>query len=238
MPPVCLTYPSKALEAFGTAIIDACKKYDDYEVKTLDLVGESARLSRLPFSLNIDRKTGERCYYCVPISINELSCMSVEDVLKLAKNPKPFPIIKHPSEKVAEYLKKFDLKVEKEKEKGDIERFLREVERKKYINKPNTFKKPGMRSCLRNALNQQLDGGKGHLIRLAIAWEMKVNNTPLEDAINAYKTQKDFNYKKVSYQVGRVYRDPIDKPFTCDKITKLGFCDQSCSKFKQNQGGW
>ena len=232
LPVINLTYSSEAIEKFGMGLKDALK------LKTLDCIGETARLGRFPYTMNYDRKTGEKKYFCVPIPAHMVLDATIEEILKVAKEPQITHVVKWPSLKVTEYLQKFDDKVREEKKKQALESFLREFEQKKWGRRAKRkYSFQGMRSCLKNALNQQLNNEKGHLIRLAIALEMKHTGYSLEETINAFKTQEDFDYKISSYQVGRVFAQD-NKPFKCKTIEEQGFCDRSCSKFKAKGGAF
>ena len=53
-------------------------------------VGQTSRLRRVPNTVNMSSSDGRgNARYCIPLTVDDLD-LSVEDILSLAKKPKPY----------------------------------------------------------------------------------------------------------------------------------------------------
>ena len=98
----------------------------------------------------------------------------------------------------------------------------RQPARRKTANTP--------RPCIIEALNCQLTGPNGHLMRLAIAGEYKRLGYTEEEIIDLFRNQADFDYNTCRTQISSVDQE---KTANCTTITELGYCLPSCS-FKED----
>jgi len=79
------------------------------------------------------------------------------------------------------------------------------------------------------ALNKQLEGQGGHLMRLAIAVEhLHLGMKPSEVA-SLFQSQSDYDYEK-SLRFIEDARRRCYKPFKCRTIRELGFCLPDCER--------
>jgi len=92
--------------------------------------------------------------------------------------------------------------------------------------------KRGIRPCIWAALDKQLDGGNGHLMRLAIVREFLATGYSVEEIIPLFQRQADFNLEKTRYYVEHAAKNPV-RPFRCKTIKELGFCLPNCKKLKR-----
>jgi len=81
----------------------------------------------------------------------------------------------------------------------------------------------GIRPCIEAALNQQLNGPNGHLMRLAIAREYLAAGLAVMEVVGLFRSQRDFDAEKTRYYVEYACKNP-GRPFKCETICKLGFC--------------
>jgi DNA primase large subunit len=98
--------------------------------------------------------------------------------------------------------------------------------------KPNfgKIKKDGnVRPCILAALDRPLEGGNGHLMRLAVAREFLNAGYNVDEIIPLFKNQSDFKLEKTRYYVEHAAKNPT-KPFTCRKIRELGYCLPNCGR--------
>ena len=99
--------------------------------------------------------------------------------------------------------------------------------------KPSFISSTEPRPCIIEALKQQLTGGNGHLMRLAIAAEYKSLNYPTEQIIQLFKSQLDFDFQTSLTQIESA--DP-QKTATCQSISEYGYCLPNCIWKKQQSG--
>lgn len=93
-----------------------------------------------------------------------------------------------------------------------------------------------VRPCIQAALKQPLDGGNGHLMRLAVAVEFLHADMKTEDVAKLFQAQPDFSLKRSFYFVRNAQKKRY-KPFKCQTIRKLGFCLTNCKMTKKPSGG-
>jgi DNA primase large subunit len=79
------------------------------------------------------------------------------------------------------------------------------------------------------ALDRPLEGGNGHLMRLAVAREFLNAGYNMDEIIPLFKNQSDFKLEKTRYYVEHAAKNPT-KPFTCQKIRELGYCLPNCGR--------
>ena len=91
----------------------------------------------------------------------------------------------------------------------------------------------GARPCISAALNRQLEGEGGHLMRLAIAIEhLHLGMKPFEIA-PLFQSQSDYDYERSLYFVEDALKRGY-KPFKCKTIQALGFCLHGCRRFNDD----
>jgi hypothetical protein len=93
-------------------------------------------------------------------------------------------------------------------------------------------KNEGIRPCIIAALEKPLEGGNGHLMRLAVAREYLAAGCSVDEIVPLFQNQMDFNPTKTRYYVLHASQHPT-KPFTCRKIRELGFCLQNCRSVRR-----
>jgi len=86
-----------------------------------------------------------------------------------------------------------------------------------------------IRPCILAALEKPLEGGAGHLMRLAIAREYLAAGYSIDEIVPLFQNQPDFNPNKTRYYVEHAAKHPT-KPFTCQKIRELGYCLPNCGR--------
>ena len=167
---------------------------------TLDqsVIGDVKRLARCPLSLH--EKTGSLC-----IPVTDRKQPFVPESLDAYRTLDPSllsPVIK-------------ELKIRERLQSA--------------LPKPNfRVKRDGrIRPCILAALEKPLEGGAGHLMRLAIAREYLNAGYSIEQIVLLFKNQADFNPNKTRYYVEHAAKHPT-KPFTCRKIRELGYSLQNC----------
>jgi DNA primase large subunit len=94
---------------------------------------------------------------------------------------------------------------------------------------PEKLEEGRIRPCILAALEAQLDGGSGHLMRLAIAREFLAAGYSVDEIVPLFKGQADFNPERTRYYVEHAARNPA-KPFKCSTIRELGFCLPNCRR--------
>ncbi|MFA5366050.1 MAG: bifunctional DNA primase/polymerase, partial [Candidatus Bathyarchaeia archaeon] len=91
-------------------------------------------------------------------------------------------------------------------------------------HKPTTNLKEA-RPCITEALKQQLTGGNGHLMRLAIAAEYKRLGYTTEQIIELFKAQKDFDSEE---SLKGVNSAKPELAANCNSIKEYGYCLNEC----------
>jgi hypothetical protein len=103
----------------------------------------------------------------------------------------------------------------------------KEADRKRLCLRYRKVK--GLRPCVSAALNKQLDGQGGHLMRLAIAIEhLHYGMNPSEIA-QLFQNQSDYSYEKSLGFVKDAQKRGY-KPFKCKTIQMLGYCLPHCRR--------
>jgi hypothetical protein len=169
---------------------------------TLDqsVIGDIKRLARCPFSMHQETSS-----LCCPVTLERKPYIPEDLNIYRTLDPSLLgPIIKEL--KAREKLS--SLKVSK------IPKFPK-----------NEGKR--IRPCIIAALEKPLEGGNGHLMRLAIAREYLAAGYSIDEVISLFQHQADFNQAKTRYYVEHAAKNPT-KPFTCQKIKELGFCLPNC----------
>jgi len=106
-----------------------------------------------------------------------------------------------------------------------LKQIQKETDRRRLILRHKNVK--GVRPCVSAALNKQLEGKGGHLMRLAIAVEhLHLGMQPPEVAV-LFRSQGDYDYGKSLGFVEDAQKRGY-KPFKCKTIQALGFCLQNC----------
>lgn len=172
------------------------------DLPTLDsgVVGDIKRLARCP--LSVHEKTGS---LCVPVTFERKPFIPEDlDAYRTLDSSLLSPIIKEL------------------KDRGML---------KNTLPKPNIrMRRDGrIRPCITAALGKPLDGGNGHLMRLAIAREYLNAGYSIDEIVPLFQNQPDFNPEKTRYYVENAARHPA-KPFRCDTIRGLGFCLPDCRR--------
>lgn len=169
------------------------------QLKTVDpkVIGDIKRLSRLPYSIH--EKSGKLCQ---PINL-EMKTLEPEeiDLDFFVENGLSLDLLEHSSKRLKERIEKL----------------------KKLSKKKKTVKAGAIRPCIQEALNKQLHGGAGHLMRLAIACEYLAAGFPVEEIVALFQNQTDFNERKTRYFIEHAQKSGY-KPFKCEKIRELGYC--------------
>jgi hypothetical protein len=80
-----------------------------------------------------------------------------------------------------------------------------------------------IRPCIEEAVRRFLDGGAGHLMRLAIVREYGAVGWGADSIIQLFSSQADYDEETSRYYVEQALRNPA-RPFTCSTIRGLGFC--------------
>jgi DNA primase large subunit len=68
-------------------------------------------------------------------------------------------------------------------------------------------------------------------MRLAVAREFLAAGYSVDEVVQLFKGQADFNPDKTRYYVEHAARNPA-KPFRCETIRRLGFCLPSCGRWR------
>lgn len=181
------------------------------KLPTLDLnvVGDLKRLERVPYSVH--EGTG---LLCQPVDLDG----------------KPSPPEKC---NISEY-RKSGLSTELLR---DVLKEVREEDGKSIVQKAIVKADGRVRLCIQAALNQPLEGGNGHSMRLATAIELLNAGYTVDEVVSLFKSQPDFNPGKTRYYVEHALKRGY-KPFKCSTIRRLGYClGSSCSFYKKQFGG-
>jgi hypothetical protein len=108
-----------------------------------------------------------------------------------------------------------------------LKQIQKEPDKRRLILRHKNVK--GVRPCVSAALDKQLEGKGGHLMRLAIAIEhLHLGMQPSEIAV-LFRSQSDYDYGKSLDFVEDAQKRGY-KPFKCKTIQALGFCLPDCRR--------
>jgi len=107
----------------------------------------------------------------------------------------------------------------------------READRNRLTLRDKNVK--GVRSCVSAALDKQLEGQGGHLMRLAIAVEHLHSGMKPFEVAALFQNQRDYDYEKSLGFVEDAKKRGY-KPFKCRTIRELGFCLPDCRRHKND----
>ena len=108
---------------------------------------------------------------------------------------------------------------------------LKSREKLASIKRPAPKHVKGIRPCVQAALSVPLEGGNGHLMRLAVAREYLAAGYTVDEIVALFQSQPDYNPDKTRYYVQHAQKNPA-KPFKCKTIRELGFCLPNCRRMK------
>jgi hypothetical protein len=171
------------------------------KLETLDMnvVGDIKRVARVPYSVH--EKTQK---LCVPVTRDHKPCW----IMDLQ------PFREHGLDSA--FMDLCKAKAEQKPRKRVFQSALRS-----HVK--------GVRPCLEAALNADLSGKEGHLIRLAIAREYLKNGYSPEQTAELFKNQSDYSFEiSLSYVHYALSNDC--QPFKCSTIRDLGFCLENCPR--------
>lgn len=95
-----------------------------------------------------------------------------------------------------------------------------------------TVKSLAVRPCIEEALTKPLHGASGHKMRLAIAIEYLRAGLSVDEVVQLFQSQTDFNPEKTRYYVEHAKKKGY-RPLKCQTIRELGFClGSSCSRLQ------
>jgi len=183
--------------------------------ETLDgeVIGDIKRLERVPYSIH--QETGA---ICQPVDLNR----------------NPIPVEKINLDLYREHgldTKVLEIVCREVKEKKRWEEARARIRMKRSIK----FGEKKIRPCISEALKKQLEGHGGHLMRLAIAVEFLNKGYSVDQVVDLFRSQGDFDEKKTRYFVEDALKKHY-KPFRCLKIRNLGFClGDSCPIYKRRK---
>ena len=178
------------------------------DLKTLDIkvIGDLKRLARVPFSLH--EKSGKMCQ---PVDLQGKP--SVPDVTQLRErglDPELLrPVLKH------------------------VKQLLKALEKTREVHPTRKIK--GVRPCITEALKMPLEGGSGHLMRLACAIELLHTGLTVNEVASYFKNQADFSLEKTRRYIEHAQKRGY-KPFRCETIRALGYCLGSSCPLKLKGG--
>ena len=175
----------------------------DYETLDPQPLSDVKRLARVPYSRH--EETGHRC---TPVTMNG------------------DPLLVLPS--AIDGYRQHGLSVEL------VERTLEQIEKRRKRRRPRHKKRQiqfsDVRPCVNSALRQNLEGH--HKMRHVIAVEFLHLGWRVEDVVQLFATQPDFDPEESRYQVSHARRQGY-RTYTCEKIRGLGFClEDECPIFK------
>jgi len=183
------------------------------KLPTLDkgVIGDIKRLARLSYSIH--EKTERQC---VPVNL-EGNPLTIETIAPYRESGL--------ETKLLETICK-ELAAKKRWEE------IRAKRRKTYkFDKASRTARP----CIEVALSLPLHKGEGHKMRLGVAVEHLCKGFSMDEVVDLFRSQVDFNESKTRYFVTDAQRKGY-KPFKCSTIKELGFClGESCSIFKRRR---
>jgi hypothetical protein len=180
----------------------------DFETLDSAILGDIKRLARLPFSIH--EKTGKMC-----------SPLSLSHVFIKPKN--------------LEIYKEYSL------DTNILEKVCKELKAEEKWHKHLSETRVGFKSltshrvrpCIKVAVSLPLNHGEGHKMRLAIVAEYLKRGSSVDQIIDLFRGQKDFNERKTRYFVEDAQHKGY-KPFKCKTIKELGFCIKNeCKIYKR-----
>jgi hypothetical protein len=110
---------------------------------------------------------------------------------------------------------------------------LKRREKLASIKRPAPKHVKGIRPCIQAALQRPLNGGSGHLMRLAVVREYLAAGRSVDEIVSLFHSQADYSEEKTRYYVQQAARNP-SKPFKCETIRRLGFCLPNCRRRERN----
>jgi hypothetical protein len=169
-----------------------------YETLDPQVIGDIKRLARVPYSRH--EKTGA---FCLPLTLQMQSLQILPSALEGYRN---HGLGLGVFQNVTKELQKPKLK--------------RSIHVKKAILRLSSG---SVRPCIEVALQTNLHEKSGHLMRLAIATEYLNRGYTIENVVQLFQDQTDFNESKTRYFVEDAQRKGYN-PFKCETIQTLGFC--------------
>ncbi|MEM0053273.1 MAG: hypothetical protein QXL89_03740 [Nitrososphaeria archaeon] len=98
--------------------------------------------------------------------------------------------------------------------------------------RPDSGIKCNIRPCIMAALEKALEGANGHLMRLAITREYLSAGYSVDEIVQLFRRQPDFNERKTHYYV-EYAANHSTRPFKCETIKQLGYCI-NCKRFYED----
>jgi hypothetical protein len=193
-------------KAIYTRLQEKLLKGLKYETLDPEVLGDIKRLARVPYTTH--EKSG---LLCEPITQNRQSLLVLPPALEGYR--------KHG---IQEEL--FRKVTEEVKLKQKIEECRKR--RRSSIRLPTDSH---IRPCIIKALQTDLDGEYGHLMRLAIAVEYLNNGYTVDQVVALFQTQGDFDARKTRAMVEHAKKRGY-KPRKRETLQKYGFCHgQHCT---------
>jgi len=181
----------------------------NFETLDQSVIGDLKRLARIPYSTH--EKTGKLCH---PLTLTHQFF-----------DPKSLEIYR-------EHGLDTSLIREVIKEITSREKIQRSRPARSKIHASNYKVRP----CILEALKHPLEDHGGHKMRLAIAIEFLHKGLPVDQIVDLFQNQADFNRERSRYYVEDAKRKGY-KPFRCSTIRKLGFClGESCPFYGKIKG--
>jgi hypothetical protein len=107
-----------------------------------------------------------------------------------------------------------------------------------FAPKPRPIPSGGkLRPCIQEALKRPLDGGEGHLMRIAVVreYQHRLRSGP-EEIVLAFSSQADYDPERSRFYVKRLMEAP-GRPFRCETIRRLGYClNGECPAYRRRFG--
>lgn len=180
-----------------------------YETCDPQPLGDIKRLARVPYTRH--EKTGA---LCLPLTLEGQQLQVLPSAIEGYRNHGLGP---HIFRNVAKELQK-----PKKKRSAHIMKAILKLSNRK------------VRPCIEVALETPLDEQHGHLMRLAIATEYLNQGYAVEEVVQLFQGQADFNEEKTRYFVKDAQAKGY-KPFKCGTIKTLGFCLDNCPILKRRE---
>jgi hypothetical protein len=172
-----------------------------YETLDTAVLGDIKRLARVPYTLH--EKTG---LLCEPVAEDRRPLLAQPQALNGYREHGVPSSLFH---KIAEQVRAF-------------KKFRSAVKQRCKISQP-PLRCKHVRPCISSALNSSLDGELGHKMRLAAAAEYLNRGFRVEEVVQLFHTQSDFDENKTRYFV-KDAKEKRYKPFKRSTLKQLGFC--------------